>query len=287
MKDKEKEYLDVMLKFVRRAGALSLLMMKASKPTVKGDRSVLTKTDSAIAKLSRNMLNKFLEEEGHLLIEEEDPGVTQYLDQEMLNQKEYIWAVDPIDGTRLYANGVSTFAVSIGLMKNLKPYMGAVFFPALNELFYCDGKKAYYVKNAFTPRSRRERIHEHKKEVGPLSLFFCDDDIFRHFDWDYKDCQVVVTSCATADLCWCAYGRGCGALFRANLWDFAGSWAVFTHAGLDLRSFESGEVLTHLDVQFFNPNKPSWKVNDFYILSTRKNYEILKNKMLPKLRSEK
>ena len=66
--------------------------------------------------------------------------------------------MDPIDGTRLYANRMPTFGISLGLLKDLKPWLGVVYFPVLKELFYCDGKEAYFVQNAFSPNQRRIKI---------------------------------------------------------------------------------------------------------------------------------
>ncbi|OGE78838.1 MAG: hypothetical protein A2751_01435 [Candidatus Doudnabacteria bacterium RIFCSPHIGHO2_01_FULL_46_14] len=48
---------------------------------------------------------------------------------------EFVWALDPIDGTANYLQGISYCAISLGLLKNMKPVVGVVSAPALN-LFY-------------------------------------------------------------------------------------------------------------------------------------------------------
>jgi len=45
------------------------------------------------------------------------------------------WLVDPLDGTREYANGNNDFAVNIGLVRNGDIALGVVGIPALDELF--------------------------------------------------------------------------------------------------------------------------------------------------------
>lgn len=52
------------------------------------------------------------------------------------NEKsEYLWAIDPLDGTTNYAHQYPFFAVSIGLLIEGIPQVGAIFDPFHNELF--------------------------------------------------------------------------------------------------------------------------------------------------------
>ena len=81
-----------------------------------------------------------------------------------------IWAVDPIDGTRLYANRMPLFGISIGLIKDLKPWLGAVYFPMLKELFYCDGTEAYFVQDAFGAQELKTRIVPCGRRASPPVL---------------------------------------------------------------------------------------------------------------------
>jgi len=48
---------------------------------------------------------------------------------------EYLWIVDPLDGTTNYSRGFPVFAVSIALAWRGKPIVGAVYNPVLDELF--------------------------------------------------------------------------------------------------------------------------------------------------------
>lgn len=42
---------------------------------------------------------------------------------------EYIWVIDPIDGTTNFVNGLPIFAVSIGVLHHFRPVVGAIFVP--------------------------------------------------------------------------------------------------------------------------------------------------------------
>jgi len=48
---------------------------------------------------------------------------------------EYVWTIDPIDGSSNFSRGIPHFAVCLGLLKDGVPVVGAVFNPITNELF--------------------------------------------------------------------------------------------------------------------------------------------------------
>ncbi len=47
---------------------------------------------------------------------------------------ERVWVVDPIDGTREFLQGLPEFAVSVGLVVNGEPVLGAVYNPAAESM---------------------------------------------------------------------------------------------------------------------------------------------------------
>jgi myo-inositol-1(or 4)-monophosphatase len=48
---------------------------------------------------------------------------------------DYLWAIDPLDGTTNYAHGYPVAAVSVGLLFRGIPQVGAIYNPFRNELF--------------------------------------------------------------------------------------------------------------------------------------------------------
>ena len=46
-----------------------------------------------------------------------------------------VWVVDPIDGTRSFADGVAEFTISVALLDEGEPVLGFVYNPATEELF--------------------------------------------------------------------------------------------------------------------------------------------------------
>jgi myo-inositol-1(or 4)-monophosphatase len=64
--------------------------------------------------------------------------------------KECVWVVDPLDGTREFVQGIPEFCVSIAMVRNGVPVAGGICNPATNELILgsrdtgvtCNGKPA-------------------------------------------------------------------------------------------------------------------------------------------------
>lgn len=53
-----------------------------------------------------------------------------------LGDADYIWVVDPIDGTACFVNGMHSWCVSIAVLYRGEPLIGVVFDPNANELFH-------------------------------------------------------------------------------------------------------------------------------------------------------
>ncbi|TVQ45327.1 MAG: inositol monophosphatase [Gloeocapsa sp. DLM2.Bin57] len=64
----------------------------------------------------------------HSLLAEESGAIDK-------GSQEYLWAIDPLDGTTNYAHGYPIAAVSIGLLIAGIPRVGVVYNPFRNELF--------------------------------------------------------------------------------------------------------------------------------------------------------
>ena len=58
-------------------------------------------------------------------------------------QAEYQWVLDPIDGTKNFITGTPLYGTLIGLAQGGQPLVGAVNFPAINDLLLGDGQNAW------------------------------------------------------------------------------------------------------------------------------------------------
>jgi myo-inositol-1(or 4)-monophosphatase len=57
---------------------------------------------------------------------------------------EYVWVLDPIDGTKSFINGMPTWGTLIGLMRFGEPVFGLMHQPFMRERFSGDGGGAHY-----------------------------------------------------------------------------------------------------------------------------------------------
>ena len=63
----------------------------------------------------------------HIIVGEEDNIKV------IKNTSEFIWVIDPIDGTTNFVNGLPNFAISIALLKNYEPIAGVIWIPWPNN----------------------------------------------------------------------------------------------------------------------------------------------------------
>lgn len=72
-------------------------------------------------------------------------------------ESEYIWVLDPLDGTTNYVQGIPIFAVSIALQRRGETLLGVVYNPALGEMFEAvKGQGAYFRGRALKVSSRED-----------------------------------------------------------------------------------------------------------------------------------
>ena len=114
---------------VREAGALALSLFRTElKNWTKGASSPVSEADIAVNDLIETRLRRATPDYGWLSEESAD-------DEQRLD-KQLVWIVDPIDGTRGYLAGREDWCVSVALVENTSPVLAAVFAPASDEFFF-------------------------------------------------------------------------------------------------------------------------------------------------------
>ena len=59
------------------------------------------------------------------------------------NNSEWIWILDPLDGTKDFIQGTDNYAMHLALCYRQRPYLGVVLIPEKDELWLADGKKVW------------------------------------------------------------------------------------------------------------------------------------------------
>lgn len=107
---------------------------------------LVTEVDKSTERMIRNLISthfpnhSFLGEEGV----EPGPEASAKALQEM-SDSEYLWIVDPIDGTTNFVHGFPFFSVSIALAYRGQVIVGVVYDPSRDELFVAERGKGAYV----------------------------------------------------------------------------------------------------------------------------------------------
>jgi histidinol-phosphatase len=119
------EFLDFAIDAAWQAGRLTLAHYQTGvRIERKPDRSAVTIADREAEKLLRRLIEARYPD--HAIVGEEFGGGD--------SSAEYQWILDPIDGTNSFVRGVPFYGVLVALTIGGEPSVGAVYFPALDEM---------------------------------------------------------------------------------------------------------------------------------------------------------
>lgn len=128
---------DFILKQLEKASLIANNSFEKVTNTTKSDdnNQVLTETDLEIGKLLVSSVQTFYPK--HNIIDEE-AGVVD-------KNSEYTWVIDPIDGTSNFANGVPTYGIMVGLLKQDTPIAGGIALPYFSEIIIAEKEKGAFM----------------------------------------------------------------------------------------------------------------------------------------------
>ena len=89
---------------------------KIKDPSFKGKIDLVTKTDTNSEFIIKSIISKSFPE--HSILAEES-GSNQI-------KSDYLWIIDPLDGTTNFVHGCQPFSISIALYKKRNPLLGLV-----------------------------------------------------------------------------------------------------------------------------------------------------------------
>lgn len=95
----------------------------------KEDDSPVTRADREAEEILRDLIRRRYPSHGVIGEEYGQENATQ----------EWVWIIDPIDGTKSFTTGCPLFGTLIGLLHEGQPVLGAIHLPALNKLCIGDG----------------------------------------------------------------------------------------------------------------------------------------------------
>lgn len=200
---------------------------------------------------------------GHSIIAEE----SGFID----NKSEFIWIIDPLDGTSNFAAGIPWFGSMIALLKNSKLLLAGMKLPFYGDIYFAEKGKGSMKNNkpiSVTKESRMsnvligysldysENTDKLKQEVNPIRSIV-------------DNARNIRSTNSLIDACYVADGRLGGCVYRtAKVWDVAASSLVITEAG--------GIVTDARGNPFdFKLNKGNYKRDFSFVSGTQKFHSML------------
>ena len=221
--------LNIAVKAARSAGAIinrASMDLDLLKVNTKSPNDFVTEVDhKAEAVIIETLLAAY---PGHGILAEESGRAHGAKDSE------YVWIIDPLDGTTNFIHGFPVYAVSIALSYRGQIQQAVVYDPTRNDLFYASKGRGAFLNDKRLRVSKRTRLADCLIGTG---FPFRKGDNFKRYMQMF---EVVMQSCAglrrpgsaALDLCHVAAGYTDG-FFETGLspWDIAAGALLVTEAG--------------------------------------------------------
>lgn len=195
-----------------------------------GMNNLVTEADHAAEKAIMDIIQKAYPD--HFILSEESG--------EIIQDSTYKWIIDPIDGTVNFANGIPICCVSIGLEKEGKMILGAVYNPFMNEFYMAEkGAGAFLNDQPIKVGNKSELIKACLVTGFPYTYLDAPNGPLQVFEkLIRKGVPVRRLGSAAIDLCWVAAGRFDGFYeHKLQAWDSAAGFLMVEEAGGKVTDF--------------------------------------------------
>ncbi|NNE55302.1 MAG: inositol monophosphatase, partial [Flavobacteriales bacterium] len=88
--------------------------------------------NNLVSRVDKNAETKFVEGLSKLLPE---AGFIAEEGSATHNNEEFLWVIDPLDGTTNYLHGIPAYCTSVALLQDRKPVIGVIYDPNQDEMF--------------------------------------------------------------------------------------------------------------------------------------------------------
>jgi myo-inositol-1(or 4)-monophosphatase len=230
--------INVMMKACRKASKILIRdfgEIEKLQVSVKGPGDFVTTADKKVEKILIDELSKA---RPNYSILSEEIG-------EIINDKEFKWIIDPIDGTSNFLHGIPHFAISIGLEQNNEIICGIIYDPIKDEMFSAEKGNGSYLNNQRIRVSARKKLKDciiftggprHNSKNMELSL-----KEYKKFSSEVS-IPIRKLGSAALDLAYVAAGRCDGFWQRdLNYWDIAAGIILVKEAGGFVTDFEGNK----------------------------------------------
>ena len=217
------ELLDRVIEIVKEAGAVFLDRSNLYVENKDTNSNYVTSGDKKVQEFLVPRLTELVEHSTVLAEEEEQEDLSG----------EYLWVIDPIDGTSNYVRNFGFSCISVALEKDGETLLGVVYDPDRDEMFSCEkgkgaflnGKRIHVSERPFSKGLLFSAMSLYKKEYSK-SCFNIIQRVYAEAD------DLRRTGSAALELCYLASGRG--ELYfemRVFPWDVKAGMLMIEEAG--------------------------------------------------------
>jgi 3'(2'), 5'-bisphosphate nucleotidase len=214
----------------------------------KEDKSPLTEADLASNKLITSELSR-LYPDIPIIAEE-----SKNLPYEKRKDWEYLWLIDPLDGTKEFIKKNGEFTINIALIKNKKPILGIVYVPVKNIIYYAD-ENGSFKQEGENPHVRLEPKETNRERLSVVaSRSHFNEETKKYIESLGKEYDLVNAG-SSIKLCLVAEGKAdiYPRLGPTMEWDTAAAHAVVKYAGKKVLKFGTEEELVYNKENLLNP----------------------------------
>lgn len=223
---------------VKQAGAIALGYFGSNvKNWKKPDDTPISEADIAV--------NDFLEKELQALCPTFGWLSEETIDDDARLTKEYLWVVDPIDGTKAFIIAKAEWVVSVAIIKNGRPIVGLIYNPVTEIMYFASkgmGATANDVK--IVPQEV-----EHIKNANILSYKFHFERMAKHANYCWPDMEYDIVNSMALRVSLVASGMYHAMVSFTN----KGEWDI---AAADIIIHEAGGKITDGKGNMLTYNKP-------------------------------
>lgn len=221
---------------LRQAGRIGIARQSRLDYQLKVDHSIVTHVDKDIESLLITKISKRYPT--HRIISEESNKIA--------GKSAFTWAIDPLDGTRVYYGGLPIWCISVGIMYDNQPRWGILYLPKLDEMYVGISGKAFLNGQRLLPVVPSELD-------GPVAFLAVPSQCHSLFDVRIKRLRSLGS--LAAHLAYVARGSAIGALTQhASIWDITAMMPILDAVGVTAK-YLSGEEFRLSDLL----DKPSLK----------------------------
>ncbi|HLE49409.1 MAG TPA: inositol monophosphatase family protein [Patescibacteria group bacterium] len=188
------------------------------------NRDIVTKADLEIEKIFTSFIHKRFPK--HRVVGEET------YDPHEKERSDWVWYIDPIDGTTNFAHHNEECAIMVGLLHKHRPFYSWINFPVKNQTYTSIPNEGCYLNG-----QQIVRIHDREVELNNSLLGVLQERSLEEFTKIYKNVWnknqgTRIYGCSASLFCRLATGELDASIIKESyIWEYASGLLIASESG--------------------------------------------------------